>query len=453
LLRNHPSTVVVSDRDLDSRPSWNEECIRSSLFCVTSRLPLSATLFRVFVLLLLMCCCADSTKRFTNKWAVQVPGGEETARRVALEAGFLFEGHIIADYYSFVAPHVRKRSPRQAQRYLSSLQRSPEVEVLKRVKRDFLPRRSRHSAYKTDLPVSAAHHPYQCSSSGDNSYSSINDPEWPQMWYLNRGPGLDHNVKEAWDLGYTGKNVVVTILDDGLERTHPDIAPNYDPSASYDINDRDSDPLPRYEITNENRHGTRCAGEVAAVRNNTLCIVGIAHGAKIGGIRMLDGEVTDSVEAASLSLNRQHIDIYSASWGPEDDGKTVDGPGRLASVAIRDGANEGRGGKGSIFVWASGNGGRDSDSCNCDGYTNSIYTLSISSASENGRVPWYSEACSSTLATTYSSGEKDERMIVTTDLHHACIREHTGTSASAPLAAGICALTLEANPNLTWRDM
>jgi hypothetical protein len=39
--------------------------------------------------------------------------------------------------------------------------------------------------------------------------------------------GLDHNVKEAWDLGYTGKNVVVTILDDGLERTHPDIEPNY----------------------------------------------------------------------------------------------------------------------------------------------------------------------------------------------------------------------------------
>lgn len=37
----------------------------------------------------------------------------------------------------------------------------------------------------------------------------------------------DHNVQEAWDLGYTGQGVVVTILDDGLEWTHPDIAPNY----------------------------------------------------------------------------------------------------------------------------------------------------------------------------------------------------------------------------------
>ena len=144
--------------------------------------------------------------------------------------------------------------------------------------------------------------------------------------------------------------------------------------------------------------------------------------------------------------------------------------------------NQGRSGKGSIFVWASGNGGRDHDNCNCDGYTNSIWTLSISSATENGYVPWYSEACSSTLATTYSSGSSGEKQvscahrrapavmdevdgcvialfllgpfqIVTTDLHHSCTASHTGTSASAPLAAGICALALEANRNLTWRDM
>lgn len=73
---------------------------------------------------------------------------------------------------------------------------------------------------------------------------------------------------------------------------------------------------------------------------------------------------------------------------------------------------QGRGGLGSIFVWASGNGGREHDSCNCDGYTNSIYTLSISSATQLGNVPWYSEACSSTLATTYSSGNQNEKQIV-----------------------------------------
>ncbi|KTG43794.1 hypothetical protein cypCar_00028639, partial [Cyprinus carpio] len=263
----------------------------------------------------------------------------------------------------------------------------------------------------------------------------------------------DLNVKEAWAQGFTGRGVVVTILDDGIEKDHPDLARNYDPDASYDVNDRDPDPQPRYTQLNDNRHGTRCAGEVAAAANNGVCGVGVAYNAKIGGVRMLDGEVTDVVEAQSLSLNSQHIHIYSASWGPEDDGKTVDGPAKLAKEAFLQGVTEGRGGLGSIFVWASGNGGRERDSCNCDGYTNSIYTLSISSTTQYGNVPWYSEACSSTLATTYSSGNLNEKQIVTTDLRKKCTDSHTGTSASAPLAAGIIALALEANMNLTWRDM
>lgn len=52
---------------------------------------------------------------------------------------------------------------------------------------------------------------------------------------------------------------------------------------------------------------------------------------------MLDGDVTDAVEARSLSYNSQYIDIYSASWGPDDDGKTVDGPGELATRAFING--------------------------------------------------------------------------------------------------------------------
>ena len=57
----------------------------------------------------------------------------------------------------------------------------------------------------------------------------------------------------------------------------------------------------------------------------------------VEGVRMLDGDVTDAVEAQSISLNPQHIDIYSASWGPDDDGRTVDGPGPLAKRAFLDG--------------------------------------------------------------------------------------------------------------------
>lgn len=74
--------------------------------------------------------------------------------------------------------------------------------------------------------------------------------------------------------------------------------------------------------------------------------------------------------------------------------------------------------------------------------------------------PWYLEECSSTLATTYSSGTPGhDKSVATVDMDgqlrpdRICTVEHTGTSASAPLAAGIAALALEANPNLTWRDL
>jgi len=68
-----------------------------------------------------------------------------------------------------------------------------------------------------------------------------------------------------------------------------------------------------------------------------MCGVGVAYNARIGGVRMLDGRVTDRVEAESLSLNPQYIDIYSASWGPSDDGMTVEGPGTLATAAFLNG--------------------------------------------------------------------------------------------------------------------
>lgn len=71
-----------------------------------------------------------------------------------------------------------------------------------------------------------------------------------------------------------------------------------------------------------------------------VCSVVIVSCSLLAGVRMLDGEVTDVVEAQSLSINNQHIHIYSASWGPEDDGKTVDGPAKLAKEAFLQGVTE-----------------------------------------------------------------------------------------------------------------
>lgn len=72
-----------------------------------------------------------------------------------------------------------------------------------------------------------------------------------------------------------------------------------------------------------------------------------------------------------------------------------------------------------------------------DSLCSSIYTLSVAAATESGSVPWYSENCASTLAAAFSSGTVGEKMVVTTDLNHTCTVSHTGTSAAAPIAAGI----------------
>ena len=88
-------------------------------------------------------------------------------------------------------------------------------------------------------------------------------------------------------------------------------------------------------------------------------------------MKILDGIILDSVEAKAFSFNRNYIDIYSVGWGPDDDGQTVDGPGPLAESAFKEGTKKGRNGKGSIFVFAAGTGGKHFDNCNCDGYITS----------------------------------------------------------------------------------
>ncbi len=58
----------------------------------------------------------------------------------------------------------------------------------------------------------------------------------------------------------------------------------------------------------------------------------------ISGVRMLDGPITDGLEAEALAFNNDYIDIYSSSWGPTDDGKTMEGPSRLCKEGLRQGA-------------------------------------------------------------------------------------------------------------------
>uniref|UniRef100_A0A3B3BUC8 SPC3 n=1 Tax=Oryzias melastigma TaxID=30732 RepID=A0A3B3BUC8_ORYME len=357
---------------------------------------------------------------YTNDWAVKVNGNRQCVDRIAAKYGFINMGQIgdLKGYYSFRHPETASRSTVSNKEVTGHIAKEDKVEWLQQ---QVVHRRAkRTSRAHLNVPLSAQQH-------------CRDDSKGCQ-------PGM--NIEGAWRMGYTGKGVVVSVLDDGIEREHPDLEPNYDPLASYDVNGQDQDPTPSYPDKAANYHGTLCAGMIAAAANNSLCTVGVSFRARIGGVRMLAGDVTDIVEAQSLSFRPQYIDIYLASWGPEDDGATVEGPGYLTRLALQNSVQTGRHGMGSVFVGASGNGGRAGDHCSCDGYSNSIYTISISSTSRHGHHPDYLEQCSSTLAAAYG-GEETQ----------TCRRTLSGTSLSSSVAAGILALMLEANPSLTWRDV
>ncbi|KAI9894675.1 MAG: pheromone processing endoprotease [Vezdaea aestivalis] len=279
----------------------------------------------------------------------------------------------------------------------------------------------------------------------------ISDPIFADQWHLFNTiqVGNDVNVTDLWRAGITGKNATVAIVDDGLDMYSDDLKDNYFAEGSFDFNDKGPEPRPR--LDNDN-HGTRCAGEIAAVRNN-VCGVGVAYDAKVAGIRILSKQISDADEAVAMNYAYDKNQIYSCSWGPPDDGEAMEAPGILIKKAFVNAVQKGRQGKGSVFVFASGNGASSDDNCNFDGYTNSIYSITVGAVDREGNHPYYSEKCSAQLVVTYSSGGGGEGIHTTDVGTNKCYTHHGGTSAAAPLAAGIFALVLSIRPDLSWRDM
>ncbi|KAI8967014.1 peptidase S8/S53 domain-containing protein [Mycotypha africana] len=341
------------------------------------------------------------------------------------------EDFIVKQFKTLKRRSLRKRGDEDDSRFWKEANRLDKQILKKRIKR---------------LPIIPANETLKDAQTA----LKIKDPWFPKQWHLINleNPGNDINVTGVWKQGITGKGVNVAILDDGLDYKSKDLADNFFAEGSYDFNDHESLPTPKLW---DDSHGTRCAGQIAAVRND-VCGMGIAYEAKVAGVRILSGDLTDADEALALNYEYQQNHIFSCSWGPPDNGQTMEAPNGILADAFINGIEKGRDGKGSIYVFATGNGAISGDNCNFDGYTNSIYTITVGAIDHNNDHPSYSESCSAQLVVTYSSGGGN--YIHTTDVgENSCSDRHGGTSAAAPNAAGIFALVLSVRPDLTWRDL
>ena len=268
------------------------------------------------------------------------------------------------------------------------------------------------------------------------------DPLYAAQWHLDAA-----SVQEAWRLGASGAGVLISIVDDGVAHSHADLSPRYVAAASRDVNARSADPLPR----NGDIHGTEAAGVAVAASNND-CGVGAAPLASLAGVRLIGAAASDADEAEGLlyGLSSCGVDVYSCSWGPPDTGAGLEGPGRLTALALERGATTGRSGKGAVYVWAAGNGAQYADRTDYDGYGSSRHVIAVGAVGRHGKNPWYSEPGAALLVVAPSSDGIDS---ISSCKPSGCTSSFGGTSASAPLVAGIVALVLEQRPELRARDI
>lgn len=260
------------------------------------------------------------------------------------------------------------------------------------------------------------------------------DPGFASQWHLRNTtvPAADVNVEPAWNAGYTGAGVTVGILEGGWRTSHPDLAANYNATASQSGNQTTT-------------HGTSCAGLVGADNDNGRCGVGVAYDGRIS--KQLYG--TASQTATAFGFRNDLNSIKSNSWGPADNNQIT----YLSSVertAIDTAVATGRGGKGEIFCWAAGNGGTG-DRCDYDPYASNRKVFAIGAYGDQDVRSSFNETGSSMFVVAPSSG--NVRGVYTTTGTNACTSSFGGTSAACPIGAGCLALVLQANPNLGWRDL
>jgi hypothetical protein len=335
---------------------------------------------------------------------------------------------------------------------------------------------------------------------------SLADPEYARQWHLHArstdpevDPRASARCEEAWALlgGAGSAEVVIGVTDDGCRLDHHDFdAPGkfagwayFDGPRLVRHFDASADPALMYVPGND--HGTACAG-VAAAEADGLLTVGAAPGCRLFPVRWeaTDGgglAISDSRMMAMLGLVADKVDILSNSWGASVRNEwTLQVRERIRALA----ATGGRRGRGILFLWAAGNdnspvefdaavpvpfttgwqrlpGGRlawvgvqraRTFRNNLVGVPGVVHVAALASTAQRSHYSNYGPGIGVTAPSsnrhTYRRLQLRGRPIVTASGIEPLIDpDFGGTSSATPLVAGIAALVLSADPDLSAAEV
>lgn len=282
-----------------------------------------------------------------------------------------------------------------------------------------------------------------------------NDPRFNELWGMhNTGqtggtPGADIHAPETWDFNTGSREIVVAVIDTGVDYTHPDLTNNIwtnlgeipgdgidndgngyvDDIHGYDFVNLDGDPM------DDNDHGTHCSGTIGGEGNNNLGVAGVCWQVRIMGVKFLSAYGGGSTADAILSVQYATLmkaKVMNNSWG-----------GGGYSQALKD-AIEAAGAAGIIFAAAAGNSGTDNDLIPFypSGYDSPNIVAVMSTDDHDVRSSF---SCYGLTSVDLAAPGSD----ILSCQPGGGYQYMSGTSMSTPHVSGACALLLAANTNLS----
>lgn len=290
------------------------------------------------------------------------------------------------------------------------------------------------------------------------------DKDYGRLWGLNNIgqkdsggsvgiPGIDMSMERAWSITTGSRDVLVGVIDTGINYRHPDLVNNMwvneaEASGVTGVDDDGNgyvDDIHGYNFVantgdpmDDNGHGTHCAGTIGAEGNNGIGVVGVAWKVSLMGIKFLDangsGTLNNAIKALDYATKSKAV-ILSNSWG-----------GNIRSELLQQ-AVERTYQAGQLFIAAAGNDSSDNDTGNSvpAGYTFDNI-VSVAAIDNRGNMAYFSNYGAKTVHVAAPG------VAVYSTSKGSSYESLSGTSMATPHVSGLAALLMAQNPSWTYKD-